>query len=107
MSCEIARGEHPLNVIEIVFKLGSFTHSIDINQLLLSKEGMIMSPRSKKKYLQAIYRRYKNSCHIEKSSILDEFCLVCGYNRRYAIRLLNGLPPQKTKKQATEAYSPL
>jgi len=30
--------------------------------------------------------------------MLDEFCQVCEYNRKYAIRLLNGLPPDEKRK---------
>src|SRR5438552_17393362 len=30
-----------------------------------------------------------------KQVILDEFCSNTGYNRKYAIRLLNGPPPEK------------
>src|SRR2546426_8634146 len=30
-----------------------------------------------------------------KQVILDEFCTNSGYNRKYAIRLLNGPPPEK------------
>jgi transposase InsO family protein len=32
-----------------------------------------------------------------RARILDEFCQVCDYNRKYAIRLLNGPAPQKPK----------
>lgn len=32
-----------------------------------------------------------------RARILDEFCQVCDYNRKYAIRLLNGPTPQKPK----------
>jgi len=48
-----------------------------------------MSTKSKKEYLSAIWKRYKKSTKQEKTKILDEFCEVCGYNRNYAIRLLN------------------
>lgn len=51
-----------------------------------------MSKKSKKEYLQEIYARYKKSEKEEKQKILDEFCNVCGYNRKYAIRLLNQVP---------------
>lgn len=47
-----------------------------------------MSPRSKKEYLEAVYLRYKNASRKEKSVILNEFCLNCGYHRKHAIRLL-------------------
>jgi hypothetical protein len=30
---------------------------------------------------------------------LDEFCATCGYNRKYAIRLLNDIPPEDRKTQ--------
>jgi hypothetical protein len=40
-------------------------------------------------YLQAILVRYILASRSEKKKILDEFCAVCNYNRKYAIRLLN------------------
>jgi len=49
----------------------------------------IMSPLSKAEYRTTIAPRYQKSSKREKSIILDEFCLVCSYNRKYAIRLLN------------------
>lgn len=48
-----------------------------------------MSTTSKYEYLAAIRDRYKKASQSEKKIILDEFCTVCGYNRKYAIRLLN------------------
>jgi hypothetical protein len=33
--------------------------------------------------------RYKYASKVQKKTILDEFCAVCGYNRKYAIRLLS------------------
>jgi len=62
-----------------------------------------MSKRSKKEYLQEIQGRYKGSEKEEKQKILDEFCKVCGYNRKYAIRILNQvakLEINSTKKRA-------
>jgi len=47
-----------------------------------------MSPRSKKEYVEAIFLRYKHASRKEKTTILNEFCTVCGYHRKYAIRLL-------------------
>ena len=29
--------------------------------------------------------------------MLDEFCVTAGYNRKYAIRLLNGVPPKRQR----------
>jgi hypothetical protein len=47
-----------------------------------------MSPRSKKEYLETIFKRYKNASKKEKSFILDEFCANCEHHRKHAIRLL-------------------
>jgi len=54
-----------------------------------------MGRKSKWEYLRAIYRRYREAAAALRGRILDEFCQVCGYHRKYAIRLLNGPPPQK------------
>lgn len=54
-----------------------------------------MSRRSRRDYLQSIFGRYRKAKVAEKGQILDEFCKVCGYNRKYAIRVLNGPPPPK------------
>jgi hypothetical protein len=51
-----------------------------------------MSKRAKREYLQEISKRYKTATKQEKKIILDEFCTVCGYNRKYAIRILNKPP---------------
>ncbi len=48
-----------------------------------------MSKKSKNEYLQTIRLRYLKSSKDEKKIILDEFCTVCEYNRKYAIRLLS------------------
>jgi len=49
-----------------------------------------MSPRSKREYVDAVHRRYKNASRSERTIILNELCATCGYNRKYAIRLLRG-----------------
>jgi hypothetical protein len=51
-----------------------------------------MSQRAKKEYLGEIRYRYRLASKQSKKLILDEFCEVCGYNRKYAIRLLNDKP---------------
>jgi hypothetical protein len=56
-----------------------------------------MSRKSKWDYLKAIYFRYQKVSKPLRARILDEFCQVCSYNRKYAIRLLNGPAPQKPK----------
>jgi hypothetical protein len=47
-----------------------------------------MSTISKYEYLVAIHDRYHNASKADKTIILDEFCTVCGYHRKYAIRRL-------------------
>jgi len=47
-----------------------------------------MGKNSKKAYLERIYDRYRKARQEEKRKLLDEFCDVCGYHRKHAIRLL-------------------
>lgn len=48
-----------------------------------------MSKRAKREYLLEIRKRYFVATKLEKKQILNEFCLICEYNRKYAIRLIN------------------
>ena len=48
-----------------------------------------MGKNERQAYLKAIRSRYRRARKKVKVTILDEFCSVCGYNRKYAIRLLN------------------
>ena len=65
-----------------------------------------MSGKSRWDYLKAIYFRYKKVSKPLRSRILDEFCQVCGYNRKYAIRLLGGPAPQKPKAAPPKGRRP-
>lgn len=47
-----------------------------------------MGKNERRAYRNAITKRYRQADRIEKSKILDEFCAVCGFNRKYAIRIL-------------------
>jgi hypothetical protein len=47
-----------------------------------------MSKKARKEYLEEIRKRYFQADRAGKKQILDEFCEVCGYNRKYAIRLI-------------------
>jgi transposase InsO family protein len=49
-------------------------------------------------YLRAIYERYRKAGRKDKQLILNEFCANTGYHRKYAIRLLNGPPPEKRRR---------
>lgn len=57
-----------------------------------------MGHQERKSYLLAILLRYVNASRSEKIKILDEFCAVCGYNRKYAIRLLKRGPIKPKQK---------
>jgi hypothetical protein len=48
----------------------------------------MMSTPSKREYLSSIKTRYQTSPKGVKTMILNEFCRVCEYDRKYAIRLL-------------------
>ena len=48
-----------------------------------------MSPISRTEYVQAIVERYRKAGRQEKQRILDEFCRICGYHRKHAIRTLS------------------
>src|SRR5215471_6252455 len=65
-----------------------------------------MSGKSKWDYLKAIYFRYRKASKPLRSRILDEFCQICRYNRKYAIRLLNGPAPQKTNTPTSQSRRP-
>jgi hypothetical protein len=69
-----------------------------------------MGRRAKREYLLAISARYQQAVRAEKSRILDEFCRVCGYHRKAALRLLNGPPlpqrPPPRRRQRPSRYSP-
>ncbi len=57
-----------------------------------------MSPRAKKEYLDSIFTRFRQASKREKTLILDEFCLTCGYHRKHAIRLLRRHTRYRKKK---------
>jgi hypothetical protein len=65
-----------------------------------------MSGKSKWDYLKAIYFRYRKASKPLRSRILDEFCQVCHYNRKYAIRLLNGPAPQNANTPNSQSRRP-
>jgi len=48
-------------------------------------------------YLNQIYHRYHKANSTDKTRILDEFCKICGYVRKYAIRKLNEPLPDTVK----------
>ncbi len=48
-----------------------------------------MGGNSRREYRATIQQRYCEASKKEKGLILQEFCAVCGYHRKHAIRLLN------------------
>jgi len=48
-----------------------------------------MGGDSRREYLRAIRQRYVEATREEKGVILQEFCAICDYHRKHAIRLLN------------------
>ena len=64
-----------------------------------------MGKNERRAYLKAIRCRYRRARKRDKVTILDEFCCVCGYNRKYAIRLLNR--HQKTRKKRRSGPKPI
>lgn len=52
----------------------------------------MMSTASKREYLESIRSRYQVSHKSVKTIILNEFCRICEYDRKYALRLLNPKP---------------
>lgn len=48
-----------------------------------------MSPRFKREYMETIYLQYKKaSRRAEKSALITELCLTCGWRRKPAIRAI-------------------
>jgi hypothetical protein len=57
-----------------------------------------MTIQSRRDSLQAIRTRYRTAPKEVKTAILDEFCTICGYNRKYAIRILKKKPKPSQRK---------
>lgn len=71
-----------------------------------------MSHRSRWEYFRAVYGRYRQADRKAKRVILNEFCANTRYNRKYAIRLLNGPPPgrfrpAKARRRGSPSYGPV
>ena len=50
-------------------------------------------------YFRSVYARYRQAAREMRRKMLDEFCANTGYNRKYALRLLNGPPPGRARPQ--------
>jgi hypothetical protein len=58
-----------------------------------------MGHQEKAAYREAIRERYAKANRADKKRILDEFCAVCRYNRKYAIRLLGKRAKRRKAKR--------
>jgi hypothetical protein len=58
-----------------------------------------MTRQEKQAYFDAIYKRYRKATRVDKGKILDEFCAICHYQRKYAIRKLNQSPTKRNKRK--------
>jgi len=66
-------------------------------------EEFSMARQSKREYRRSIHKRYRQGTRKEKTAMLEEFCRVCGYNRKYAIWLLSRpLPNAATRRAVTQ-----
>ena len=64
-----------------------------------------MSCETRIEYIAVQKRRYRRAKKGYKTRLLDEVCTVCGYERKHAIKLLNGsLKPSKGKRGRKGEY---
>jgi len=63
-----------------------------------------MTSGARKEYLKVIRERYLQSSKSEKTAILNEFCRVCCYDRKYAIRVLNRPLDSSAKRPGPKSY---
>lgn len=66
----------------------------------------MMSMKSKRELLAEVFPRYRAANGKDKERILDEFVAVTGYNRKYAIRVLNhpSAKRQPRKRRRSRKY---
>jgi hypothetical protein len=57
-----------------------------------------MGKKERRAYLDAIRKRYAKADRVGKGRILDEFCAVCEFHRKHAIRLLGHSGPRPGKR---------
>lgn len=62
---------------------------------------MGLTPQARHEYANNLQERYPYASKLQKKVMLDEFCTTCGYNRKYAIRLLNATKRRTLKSRHT------
>lgn len=65
-----------------------------------------MGHEAKWQYFRVMYGRYRKVEQKERAMLLDEFCATTGYNRKYAIRLLNGPAPDEQRVRRARGRKP-
>ena len=66
-----------------------------------------MGNDAKWQYFWVMYERYHRAERKKRPALLDEFCATTDYNRKYAIRLLNGPRPEKERVKRPRGRKPL
>jgi hypothetical protein len=69
----------------------------------------MMSRRARWEVLKAVHPRDRGAARIDRRKILDEFCETTGYQRKYALRRLNGPPPgpeRPRRRRRPATYGP-
>jgi len=61
---------------------------------------------AKWEYFRVMYERYHKAERKARAALLDEFCVTTRYNRKYAIRLLNGPRPEKERERRRRERKP-
>lgn len=62
------------------------------------KGKKIMSTKTRQELTESIRREYRTASKSERSKLLDALCKSCQYNRKYAIRMIQGgITPQKKR----------
>jgi hypothetical protein len=89
-----------VNQVKDTFELKVFYHKNN------NLKDANMTTEMRRIYLETIRARYRKSTKKEKSLILNEFCNVCGYERKYAIRILWGyVTPRSRRPGPKRSYS--
>lgn len=63
-----------------------------------------MTTATKRDYMHIVHKRYFKASKKEKSRIIDEVCANLNIHRKSAIRLINGIPPDKGAKRSPRPY---
>lgn len=63
----------------------------------------MMSKMSKREYLIQLKKKYWKARKKDKTQLLNDFCDFTGYDRKYALRLLNNPVPAKWKRYKTRS----